>query len=215
MASSPALPFGYDPARVLVGDIDGDGAADLVYVGGDQVTVWINRSGNGWSDPVTIDGTPRLADADLLRLIDLFGNGVPGLLFSATDTATPSGRPGSWYLEFTGGVKPYLLSEIDNHIGAITRLSYASSTSFRLQDDLSWRPRGRPRCRSRSRCWPAPRASTPSPAAGSPPATATTTATGTASTTSSAASGASTRPTPRRSTCWQPRRRLVRRDCRS
>ena len=62
MASSPALPFGYDPARVLVGDIDGDGAADLVYVGGGQVTIWINRSGNGWSDPVTIDGTPGVTD---------------------------------------------------------------------------------------------------------------------------------------------------------
>ena len=134
MASSPALPFNYDPARVLVGDIDGDGAADLVYVGGGQVTIWINRSGNSWSDPITIDGTPLVSDSDLLRLIDLFGNGVPGLLFSTTDTATPSGRPGSWYLEFTGGVKPYLLSRIDNHIGAITRLTYASSTSYCLQD---------------------------------------------------------------------------------
>ena len=136
MASSPALPFDYDPARVLVGDIDGDGAADLVYVGGGQVTLWINRSGNSWSDPVTIDGTPLVSDSDLLRLIDLFGNGVPGLLFSATDTATPSGRPASWYLEFTGGVKPYLLSRIDNHIGAITRLS------VRLLDQLP--PAGRP-----------------------------------------------------------------------
>ena len=51
MASSPSLPFGYDPARVLVGDIDGDGAADMVYVGAGQVTLWINRSGNSWSEP--------------------------------------------------------------------------------------------------------------------------------------------------------------------
>jgi RHS repeat-associated protein len=134
MASCPALPFNYDPTRVLVGDIDGDGAADLVYIGGGQVTIWINRSGNSWSEPITIDGTPLVSNSDLLRLIDLFGNGVPGLLFSATDTATPSGRPGSWYLEFTGGVKPYMLSRIDNHIGAITTLTFASSTSYCLQD---------------------------------------------------------------------------------
>jgi len=135
MGSSPALPFGYDPARVLVGDIDGDGCADLVYAGPGQVTLWINRSGNSWSGPVTIDGTPGVPSGDLLRLIDLYGNGVPGLLFSATAAATPSGRAASWYLEFTGGTKPYLLAEIDNHIGAITRLSYASSTSYRLSDD--------------------------------------------------------------------------------
>src|SRR5206468_2042743 len=33
---------GYDPRRVLLGDVDGDGCADLVYVGSGQVTVWIN-----------------------------------------------------------------------------------------------------------------------------------------------------------------------------
>lgn len=135
MGSSPALPFGYDPARVLVGDIDGDGCADLVYAGPGQVTLWINRSGNSWSDPVTIDGTPPVPSGDLLRLIDLYGNGVPGLLFSATDAAAPGGRPGSWYLEFTGGVKPYLMAEADNHQGAVTRLTFASSTSYRLADD--------------------------------------------------------------------------------
>ena len=134
MASSPALPFGYDPARVLVGDIDGDGAADLLYVGGGEVTIWMNQSGNAWSDPVTIHGTPQVFDTDLIRLVDLYGNGVPGLLFSTTAAATANGRPGSWYLEFTGGVKPYLMSRINNHIGAITTLTFASSTSFCLQD---------------------------------------------------------------------------------
>jgi RHS repeat-associated protein len=135
MAGSPALPVFYTPARVLVGDLDGDGVADLAYVGDDSVTVWINRSGNSWSDPIIIEGTPQVSDSDLLRLIDLFGNGVPGLLFSATAAAPASGRAASWYLEFTGSVKPYLLEEINNHIGAVTRLSYASSTSYLLSDD--------------------------------------------------------------------------------
>jgi len=50
--------LGYDPKRLVLGDVDGDGAADLVYVGDTQVTLWINRSGNAWSDAITIEGTP-------------------------------------------------------------------------------------------------------------------------------------------------------------
>ena len=31
-AQQPALPYGYDPKRILIGDVDGDGLADIVYV---------------------------------------------------------------------------------------------------------------------------------------------------------------------------------------
>jgi hypothetical protein len=49
---------GFDPKRLLIGDIDGDGVADLVYVSYSHVTVWINQDGNAWSDPIVIHGTP-------------------------------------------------------------------------------------------------------------------------------------------------------------
>ena len=32
MRNSPSFPYGYDPKRILVGDVDGDGLADIVYV---------------------------------------------------------------------------------------------------------------------------------------------------------------------------------------
>ena len=48
--NSPRFPYGYDPRRILVGDVDGDGLADMVYVEDTKVTLWINQSGNGWSD---------------------------------------------------------------------------------------------------------------------------------------------------------------------
>ena len=32
MKNSPKFPYGYDPKRILVGDVDGDGLADIVYV---------------------------------------------------------------------------------------------------------------------------------------------------------------------------------------
>ena len=54
MRNAPRFPSGYDPARLLLGDVDGDGLADLVYVGDDDVTLWVNQCGDAWSDPVTV-----------------------------------------------------------------------------------------------------------------------------------------------------------------
>ncbi|MEW5926790.1 MAG: SpvB/TcaC N-terminal domain-containing protein [Gemmatimonadota bacterium] len=130
MRGAPRLPRGYDPARLLLGDVDGDGAADLVYVEDGAVTVWINRSGNGWSGPVVVRGTPPAGGAHF-RLADVLGNGIPGVLWSADAAA---GRPHLHFLDLTGGVKPYLLSEVDNRTGAVTRVEYAPSTRFYAAD---------------------------------------------------------------------------------
>ncbi|WP_198535976.1 SpvB/TcaC N-terminal domain-containing protein [Pseudofrankia saprophytica] len=149
MDDSPRLPFDFDPRRVLVGDVDGDGLADVVYVDDGSLTVWINRSGNGFSDPIEITGTPRLTDLDDVRLTDLLGTGVPGVLWTsdATRAARPdrlgrTGRPHMFFLDLTGGVKPYLLDSVDNHLGALTRVTYAPSTVFRQADDQRGREPG-------------------------------------------------------------------------
>jgi hypothetical protein len=39
-----------------------------------------------------------------------------------------------FFLDFTGGVKPYLLNEMDGHIGALTRIAYAPSTRYYNED---------------------------------------------------------------------------------
>lgn len=141
MASSPSLPWGYDPRRVLLGDVDGDGCADFIYVDSDKVTIWFNRSGNGWSAPVVIPGTPQVSDFDSLRIVDLYGNGTAGLLFSASTDR--GGRPAMYFLDLTGGIKPYLLTEMNNNLGAITRVQYVPSTNYYRDDEktsaMRWR----------------------------------------------------------------------------
>jgi len=132
MRNCPRFPYGYDPKRILVSDVDGDGLADLVYVDDNKVTLWINQSGNGWSDPIEIKGTPSVSDMDAVRLADMLGLGISGVLWSEQINARP--RPAMFFLDFTGGVKPYLLHEMNNHTGAVTRVDYSSSINFYLAD---------------------------------------------------------------------------------
>ncbi len=140
MRDCPRLPYGHDPKRILIGDVDGDGAADIVYVDDTKVTLWINKSGNGWSEPIVIRGTPSVSDTDAVRLADMMGIGISGVLWSAD--ANGLSRANMHFLDFTGGTKPYLLNEMDNHMGAVTKVGYASSTRFYL-DDQQKRPETR------------------------------------------------------------------------
>ena len=133
MRSSPRLPNGYNPSRIFLGDVDGDGLADLVYVDHDRVLLWINKSGNAWSDPIEIRGTPPVSDATALRLVDLLGTGIAGLLWS--DNAPYPGTSFSYFfLDFAGGIKPYLLNQMNNNMGAVTHVDYKPSTFYYLQD---------------------------------------------------------------------------------
>ena len=132
MQNSPRFPYGYDPRRILIGDVDGDGLADIVYVDDTKVTLWMNQSGNRWSDPITILGTPPVSDMDAVRLVDVLGSGISGVLWSRD--ANGLSRDHFFFLDFTGGLKPYLLHEMDNHIGAVTKVEYAPSIHFYLKD---------------------------------------------------------------------------------
>jgi RHS repeat-associated protein len=132
MRNGPRLPADYDPKRLLLGDVNGDGLADLVYVDHRCVYLWINQSGNAWSEPIIIKGTPGVTNEDAIRLVDLLGSGVSGILWSS-DKVEP-GRPNYFFLDLTGGVKPYLLRGMHNNLGAETRVEYRPSTQFYLDD---------------------------------------------------------------------------------
>lgn len=139
MRGGPRLPRDYHPRRVLVGDVDGDGVADLVYVEDHRVTLWLNRGGHEWSAPIEIFGTPAITDMDAVRLVDLFGTGAAGLLWSRDSGAAPGGQ--MFFLDLCGGRKPYLLERIENGAGAVTTIEYAPSTRFFLADEgtpLRW-----------------------------------------------------------------------------
>ena len=135
MRRAPRLPDGHDPRRLLLGDVDGDGVADLVYVDHGRILLWGNQSGNAWTaEPVTVPGTPDVVDTDAVQFADLHGTGMAGLLFSRGGDPT---RPSTLrFLDVTGGRKPYLLGTMDNHLGAHTTVQYEPSTKFLLADEV-------------------------------------------------------------------------------
>ncbi len=132
MGGETLLPLDFDPKRLFLADLDGSGTSDLVYVDFNKVHFWLNQSGNRWSDQQTIDGTPITVDSASLAFTDFFGTGTTSLLWSYNFGTFADGN--YKVLDFCGGNKPYLLSEMSNNLGATTRVRYASSTKFYLED---------------------------------------------------------------------------------
>lgn len=141
MKNSPRFPQNFDTRRVIIGDVNGDGLDDLVYVDHCRVLLWINQSGKSWSELIEIEGTPELTDPDAVRLVDLLGNGVVGLLW--TQDLGVNNRSNLHFLDLTNGVKPMILHKMDNNMGAITRVAYRSSVQDYIRDyqslDTHWK----------------------------------------------------------------------------
>ncbi len=128
----------FDQRRIRLADIDGSGVTDIIYLGDDGVDLYFNQSGNSWSAPHSLAAFPTIDDLSSVQVLDLLGNGTACLVWS-------SPLPGdSWrpmrYVDLIGGQKPHLLVGSENNLGAETRIHYASSTKFFVDDQLAGRP---------------------------------------------------------------------------
>jgi RHS repeat-associated protein len=128
----------FDPRRLQLADIDGSGTTDIIYLGRDGVHLYFNQSGNGWSEPHRLTAFPRIDDAVSVVPTDLLGNGTTCLVWSSS-LAGDARRP-MRYVNLMGGSKPHLLVRTSNNLGAETRIEYAPSTKFYLQDKSAGRP---------------------------------------------------------------------------
>jgi RHS repeat-associated protein len=127
-----------DQQRVRLADIDGSGVTDIIYLGRDGVRLYFNEAGNRWSDPRHLSRFPHVDNVSAVLTADLLGNGTACLVWSSP-LPGESHRP-MRYLDLMGGQKPHLLVRSVNNLGAETRLQYAPSTKFYLQDRLVGRP---------------------------------------------------------------------------
>lgn len=111
---------------VFLNDVNMDGAADVVQVRFDEVDVWFNRAGEGFTERAIIDAPFAPSYAPRIRFADIDGSATGDLIY-ATSSA--------WqYLDFMGGERPRLLRQVQNGLGATTTLTYGSSAEDYVTD---------------------------------------------------------------------------------
>ena len=132
---SPEL---FDPKRIRLGDIDGSGVTDVVYLGREDVRLYFNQSGNGWSQAHRLAVLPPVDDLSSVQVVDLLGNGTACLVWSSP--LPGDARSPVRYVDLMGGQKPHLLVDVRNNLGAETHVTYAPSTRFYLEDRLAGTP---------------------------------------------------------------------------
>lgn len=128
----------FNQKRILLADIDGSGVTDIIYLSRDRVTLYFNQAGNSWSEPQILNHFPGVDSSSSVDAVDLLGNGTACLVWSSS---VPGETARSMrYLDLMGGQKPNLLVRVTNNLGAETRVRYAPSTSFYLQDKFAGKP---------------------------------------------------------------------------
>ena len=140
MSSAPRFDHSdrYDPSRIRLGDLDGSGPTDLLYVGPSGVRLWFNHSGNGWSEPTELGNFSASARPHDVQLADLTGDGTQCLVWFA-QYLREEGRP-LHYMKLMSEGKPWLLSHVNNGLGKETTFDYTPSTAFYLADRRAGRP---------------------------------------------------------------------------
>jgi RHS repeat-associated protein len=128
----------FDPGRVRMADVDGNGATDIIYLDARGAILYRNECGNSFAAAQRIVGFPGVRSVDWAEVVDLKGNGTGCLVWSSS---LSSGRGGVLrYIDLMGGQKPHLLIASRNNMGAETKVAYASSTKFYLADKAAGKP---------------------------------------------------------------------------
>jgi RHS repeat-associated protein len=128
----------FDQRRVRLADTDGSGTTDILYLGRDGATIYLNLSGNALSTARRVPECPAIDSVATIDVADLLGRGTACLIWSSPlpDEAGRQLR----YIDLMCGRKPHLLARIDNNLGSETRIDYASSTELYLADKLAGTP---------------------------------------------------------------------------
>jgi hypothetical protein len=132
-------PDSFNPAQIQIADLDGSGTADVIYLGKNKFTCWMNLSGNSFTGPVfEIESFPEIFNRSNVTVADLLGNGVACIVWSS-DLSKHSLAP-LRYVDLMNSKKPHLMTGYKNNLGKEVSLLYAPSTKFYLEDKNAGRP---------------------------------------------------------------------------
>jgi RHS repeat-associated protein len=117
-------------------DINGDGLADLVVERAtiNELWYWLNLGTDLLSSVRVITDMPLIYNPNTaIRWADINGNGTVDLIYA--DSSAQSRLQVIDIGELVGGsAHPNLLTQIDNGLGAVTSITYSSSTQLYLDD---------------------------------------------------------------------------------
>lgn len=131
-------PDQFDQKRVRLADIDGSGTTDIIYLGCEQISIYFNQSGNGWSEVQHLAPFPHVDNLTAVTAVDLKGNGTVCLVCSSYQESDKNLQ--MRYIDLMGDQKPHLLTMIKNNMGSETVVHYTASTKFYLQDHADGKP---------------------------------------------------------------------------
>ncbi len=122
--------------RLHFADLDGSGTVDLIVAGLQGIEIYANQCGNQFATtPVIIaypEGETYNDYTNSLLFTDVFGNGLTCMIFRKMG---PNAQ--QWVYDFNAGVKPYLMTQHSNNMGATTETTYRSSVHFYLEDQAN------------------------------------------------------------------------------
>lgn len=124
----------FNPANLIVADIDGSGTTDLLYREGDRLHIYRNCLGKSFEsvDTVTLPGK-----GGTVKSADVLGTGLSTIVFGSPLFADASASPR--YLPVLGG-RTNVMSGYSNGTGAQVDIEYTPSTAYYLKDKLSGNP---------------------------------------------------------------------------
>ena len=112
--------------EIFMLDVNQSGCADLVVFEQDNIQVYFNLNGQGFANPITLNGIFPVLAGSILP-VDFFGTGVPGFLYNSLG--------GKYiFLELKGRLPSYLLTETANGFGLESEIRYKPAIDFYLQD---------------------------------------------------------------------------------
>ncbi|MCI0995100.1 SpvB/TcaC N-terminal domain-containing protein [Pseudomonas corrugata] len=136
----PYTKASFDASRVLLADLDGSGATDLIYLTSEHVEIFMNRTGMGFESTPRIQPWPPGVRYD--RLCQVSAADLQGLGCSSLVLTVPHMKPRHWRCDFVQA-KPYLLHSTNNNMGAVGEVIYRSSAQEWLDEKQALLTEGR------------------------------------------------------------------------
>ncbi len=119
--------------RWELADINGDGAADLVRIGHDQLGLWINQLDGHFAEAASI-AWPALEADEIILVTDIDGSGTLDILRADTDGSQPW-RAWSMFHE-----RPGLLARFENGLGYTREHTYRPAAQLAAEDAAAGAP---------------------------------------------------------------------------